>query len=188
MTVPETGAEILARIKPKLDEDWVEICLRPDLAVEHEELDSDLQESKINDAKRPLRNGMEAPPSEKTVDLEARVLALEEEMIESSVKFAFRALSRDKFRALCDQHPPRRGDQYDTAVGYNRSGLGDALVRASLVEPEFDDTSWAELLEVVSVGEWNRLQQVAEKVNGRVVTESPKSLWVSRTPSSPDSD
>jgi hypothetical protein len=69
-------------------------------------------------------------------------------------------------------------------VGYNRDAVGDALVRASMVEPTFDDESWPALVEVVSIGEWNRLRQVAEKVNGSVVTESPKSPLASRILSS----
>ena len=179
MSNPETGAEILARIKPKLDEDWVEISLRPDLIAELEELTAELAESSLEDAKRPKRNA-DAPASEWTVILAQQVAAAEQLIEESAVRFAFRALPRDKFRELADNHPPRPLDQYDAIAGYNREALSDALVQASMLEPVFDVDSWLQLVEVVSVGEWNRLRQVAEQVNGSVVTESPKSALASR--------
>jgi hypothetical protein len=178
----ETGAEILARIKPKLDEDWTEICLRPDLVAEFEELESDLVEAQTRVGPRRNADGI----TKRAIELAKKVEAARELIEESAVKFHFRALSRDAFRDLTDrpENAPRRGDQVDMMVGYNRDAVGDALVRASMVEPTFDDDSWPALVEVVSIGEWNRLRQVAEKVNGSVVTESPKSQLASRILSS----
>ena len=100
-------------------------------------------------------------------------------MAASSVTFRFRGLPRDKFRALCDQHPPRKEDIGDLTVGYHRVDVGDAMVEASLYEPVFDAEAWEALLDVISIGEWNELRRRAEKVNGSVVTESPKSLLAS---------
>jgi hypothetical protein len=188
----ETGAEILARIKPKLDEDWIEICLRPDLVASHEELESDLEDSTIADQtaqKGPRRNSDKAPaPSARTLELLERIEAVEAEMAESGVRFDFRALPKDKFRALCDQHPPRKGDMGDQSVGYHRVDLGDALVKECMTSPVFDAEAWEQLVDVVSIGEWNRLRARAEKVNGSVVTESPKSGLASAIRSSLASD
>jgi hypothetical protein len=190
--VAESGAEILARIKPKLDEDWVEVCLRPDLVAKHEELDSDLEDSQIADAsaqKGPRRNSTKpAGPSPRTLELLEQVEAVEAEMAESAVRFDFRALPKDKFRALCDQHPPRKDDLGDQSVGYDRVGLGDALVKTCMISPVFDAEAWEQLVDVVSIGEWNRLRARAEKVNGSVVTESPKSGLASAIRSSLASD
>lgn len=180
--MPESGAEILARIKPKLDEDWTEICLRPDLIAAFEELESELAEAQTAVGPRRNADGI----TKRAIELAEQVQAAEDAISESAVKFVFRALSRDRFRDLTDQpeNLPRVGDQLDMMVGYNREAVGDALVRASMVDPEFDDESWATLVEVCSIGEWNRLRQVAEKVNGSVVTESPKSPLASRILSS----
>jgi hypothetical protein len=171
--VAETGAEILARINPQLDEDWVEICLRPDLVAELEELYSELLDAETQDAQRPARNTGVAP-SDWTIVLAQQVEAARYLIEESAVRFVFRGLPKDKFRALCDEHPPRPNDATDAYVGYDRVSLGDALVRASLLEPVFDAESWPDLVKVIAVGEWNRMRQYAEKVNGSVVTEAPK--------------
>jgi hypothetical protein len=177
--MPESGAEILARIKPNLPEDWVEICLRPDLVAKFEELDSELEDSTIADqaAQQGPRRNSDKPtgPSARTLELLEQVGAVEAEMAESGVRFDFRALPKDKFRALCDQHPPRKDDLGDQSVGYHRVDLGDALVKVCMTSPVFDAEAWAELVDVVSIGEWNRLRARAEKVNGSVVSESPKS-------------
>lgn len=194
--MPETGAEILARIQPKLAEDWVEVCLRPDLVTEHEELDARLEELEDEKARLervskvgPERMNPVADPRLAEVEAEieetlCKIANVEEEMASSAVKFTFRALPRDKFRALCDANPPRKDDVGDLSVGYHRADVGDKLVEQSLIEPVFDETSWTALLDVISIGEWNRLRARAEKVNGSVVTENPKSLLASRIRSS----
>lgn len=190
--MPESGADILARIQPRLAEDWVEIVFRPDLLAEHEELESeldDLQEQiAVAEAKvavGPKRNSDKPDAAlealrEQEREKAAQIKAVEDEMAASAVPFRFRALPRDKFRNICDAHPPRKDDQFDLAVGYHRADVGDELVRASLVDPAFDEASWAEFLDVISIGEWNRLRARAEKVNGQQVTEAPKSLLASR--------
>lgn len=172
--MPETGDEILARIQPKLDEDWVEICLRPDLMAELEEINSELVEASSADARRPARNSGQAPPSEWTVALAQQAAATLQLIEESAVRFAFRGLPKDEFRALCDEHPPRKNDATDSYIGYDRVSLGDALVRESLIEPVFGTAAWDQLKDAVSIGEWNKLRECAEKVNGSVVTEAPK--------------
>jgi hypothetical protein len=173
----ETGAEILARIKPKLDEDWTEVNLRPDLQAELEEIESELDEVG-NKPAGPGRLG-DGGVSDEAVALSERAQAIVDQMAESAVIFRFRALPRDEFRALCDNHPPRKDDLADLSVGYDRVAVGDALVEASLYEPVFDSEAWRSLLGVISIGEWNELRRRAEKVNGSVVTESPKSLLAS---------
>lgn len=183
--MPETGAEILARINPQLDEDWTYIYLRPDLAAEREELEDKLAEE-LAETGGPGR--LADRPSKWAVILAEQIEANKYLMDESAVRFVFRALPRAKFRALCDQYPPRKGNLADAAVGYDQSQLSEALVRTSLVEPVFDEESWEQLLDVMSIGEWNELQRRAEKVNGGVVTESPKSVLASAILSSLASD
>lgn len=184
--MPESGAEILARIKPKLMEDWVGICLRPDLVADFEEADSELGQAKVEDAKRPPRAGSSGA-SAKTKQLERRVRKLKADIAKSEIRFVFRGLPRDQFRALCDEHPPRDGDQYDAYVGYNRTAVSDAMVQRCLVAPDFDDDSWAELLDVIGAGQWLLMQKTAEHVNGAVIQEPPKSQWETPSPVRPAS-
>lgn len=178
----ETGAQMLARIKPKLDEDFTEICLRPDLAGVLEELNEELKDAQLNPKSTEKRRA--DGTTARSRKLAQDILDIQAQMDETAVEFRFRALPRDKFRALCDDNPPRRGNQYDAAVGYDSEAVEDELVRRSLIEPVFDDESWAQLLDVISIGEWNQLRKYANKVNGSVVTESPKSALASRILSS----
>lgn len=199
---PQSGAELLARIKPRLNEDWREIVLRPDLAVELEEADSELMDSRIRDAaaqpaEAEKRMGTKpAGDSPATVELAERVEELRQAMIASAVRFTFRALPRNKFRSLCDSLPPRKDDQYDAFAGYNRQALADSLVRASLIDPVFDDADWdtvlqaladgtfaaieagrdwRQLVDLIGPGQWEALLKLAESVNGSVVHDVPKS-------------
>lgn len=181
--MPESGADILARIQPKLAEDWVEICLRPDLVAEFEELEAALEDEELATPAGPRRNSDKPNPWLQIIA--EQIAAAEAEMSESAVRFTFRALPRDRFRALCDSYPPRKDDHLDLSVGYHRADVGDELVKASLVDPIFDNTAWAEFLDIVSIGEWNRLRERADKVNGSVVMEAPKSLLASRVLSQP---
>lgn len=201
--MPETGAELLARIKPRLHEDFTNLCLRPDLLAEYEERNAELLDLQTSTAPKRNAGGVVTGARE----LAERVEALRKEITDSEIKFVFRSLTRDAFRALCDTCPPRYDDALDNHVGYNREAVSDALVRASLLEPVFDGITWEDikadgtklgtaqegadwraLLEVISVGEWAEMRRVAEKVNGSVVTEAPKAGLASRILRSPAND
>lgn len=189
---PQDGAALLAKIKPRLAEDWYEVCLRPDLNAAFEEAYSDYLESKAADAQRTSTVGSKGTSAETTRRKKAAE-KLREQMIDAAVTFKFRGRDRDEFRALCDEHAPREGDQYDAFVGYNRQAVSDALVRASLVDPVFEDCTdakckhfnpqtgegcgtWQHMVKVVGPGQWDKLRETAEKVNGAVVKAPPKAL------------
>ena len=174
MSDPVNGAELLARIRPTLPEEATEICLRPDLMDEYREAESALTEALANRSNARLAD----KPVDKSVAAQ-RVKDLEEQIQAASVTFRFRAIPKDEFRALCDDHPPRKGNELDTYMGYNRDAVLDAAVRACMIDPVFDDASWAEFVAVVNGGEWEELRRVVNSVN-RGVHDAPKSVLASR--------
>lgn len=175
MSAPISGAELLKRIQPKLPEEFVEICLRPDLVEAFHEANDALQEAVANGMKGARVN---SKPKAQTEAAEM-VRAIEEEIEANSATFRFRGLPKDEWRALCDNHPPRKGNELDQYVGYDRDAVLDDAVRASLIDPVFDDESWAELVKVISSGEWDELRTATNQAN-RSVVESPKSVLASQ--------
>ena len=170
MPNPISGAELLKRIQPKLAEESTVICLRPDLIEQWDEANEALQEA-VAKGMTGARVGTKPPAHTEAAEM---VQAIEEEIEKSSATFRFRALPKDEWRALCDDHPPRKGNEVDQWTGYDRDAVLDEAVRRSLIDPVFDDESWAELGTVISSGEWEELRKVANSVN-RGVVESPKS-------------
>ncbi len=84
----------------KLPEATVEICLRGDLAADHEVL--------VRELKRAEDSGAESLAGSGAGELADRIVALEDEMREHTYEFRLRALPRAEWRALCHAHPPRR--------------------------------------------------------------------------------
>jgi hypothetical protein len=169
---PQSGADILARIKPRLREESTWICLRPDLLSEWEKLDEELTETRQANAAKPGRMTDKANPDE--VAIAERIQAIEAEIEATQLRVTFRAMPKDEWQVLCEQHPPRKDMTTDLYVGYNVDATEDAAVRACMVDPEFDDASWAEFVKVLNPGEWNELRATVRSVN-RGVTEAPKS-------------
>lgn len=171
-TEPQSGADLLARIKPRAKEVTTELCMRPDLLEAHEAASEELARSRVDDAGAGrLANG---GTSAKTKKLAEKVRAIENEIAESVIVFKLRAMPQDKWRALCDNHPPRKGDEMDFYVGYNREAVADEGVRKCLYDPVFDDASWAEFISVVNPGEWAELRTAFNLAN-RAVVNAPKS-------------
>lgn len=181
-----SGKDVLARIKPVLRTETTEICLRPDLLDEWQRLNQELGTAAV--AGTRLAN-----PSEGKADQKAtakRLAEVEAEIDETKAHFTFQALPIHRYRALCDSRPPRKGDELDHLVGYNRDSVLDAMVRECMVDPVFDDCdadgcshgdcgTWQNFIRVCNPGEWNELRDTVNSVN-RGVVESPKSLLASR--------
>lgn len=174
MSEPVNGAELLARIKPTLAEESTEICLRPDLVDAWREANDELEA--IVAAGPQGRLGAKPAGQQEAAE---RVQALEAEMEGALATFRFRALPKDEFRALCDDHPPRKGNELDLYMGYNRDAVLDEAVRLCMTDPVFDDKSWAEFVAVVNGGEWEELRRVVNSVN-KGVHDAPKSVLASR--------
>ena len=174
MSEPVNGADLLRRIKPTLAEESTEICLRPDLVDAWQEAQEELEAIVASGTKGRLGAKPEGQQeaAQRVTDLEAEIQA-------SSAVFRFRALPKDRFRELCDDHPPRKGNDLDTYMGYNRDAVLDEAVRLCMVDPVFDDASWAEFVAVVNGGEWEELRRVVNSVN-KGVHDAPKSVLASR--------
>lgn len=178
-TEPQNGAELLARIRPTLREESTYLCLRPDLLKAWEEAQEALAEQLAKDAAGSQQRVGQGASSKKARDLAAEVARLEAEIEETQVKFTLRAMRQDKWRSLCDSHAPRKGNELDLYSGYNRDAVLDAAVRECLIDPIFDDASWATFLEVCNPSEWAELRNVVTVVN-RAVVDAPKSDLASR--------
>lgn len=175
MSQPLSGADLLARIKPMLREESTQICLRPDLLDEWDAANSALAASQVEDSSGRLASGV----SSKTRGLAQKVADLEAAIEESAITFKFRAIPKDRYRAVCDNHPPRKGNEIDQLLGHNRDAVADAMVRECLIDPVFDDESWAHFLEVCNPSEWQELKHAVQSVN-RGVVDLPKSELASR--------
>lgn len=122
-----------------LPERTVPVCLRGDLAAEHEELERRLDEANRRPAESLAGNG--------AGELADRLEELEAEMRAATVTFRLRALPKPVWRALLAAHPPRQDDDgnpiaEDTAIGINMETFWDAMIRACLVDPMVDDETW----------------------------------------------
>lgn len=176
MSEPLNGAELLARIKPQMREESTQLCLRPDLLDAFEEADAELVASRAADMSG---NRLSDGESTKTRKLAEKVAALEAEIDASAITFRFKAMSKDKWRALCDTFPPRAKNELDVYAGYDRDAVLDTAVRLCMVDPVFDDESWAELVKNLNPSEWTELTDTVNSAN-RGVVDAPKSVLASQ--------
>lgn len=177
MSEPQNGADLLARIQPKLNEASTELCMRPDLLEAWEQADEALTTARTADAGsgRLADGGV----SQKTKRAAKKVKDLEKEIAANAIKFHFRAIPNYQWRELCDKHAPRENNRIDAFYGYNRDAVLDDAVRLCLTDPVFDDASWGEFLKVCNPSEWAELREMVEMVN-RGVTAPPKSQLASQ--------
>ena len=121
----------------------VEICLRGDLIAELQELE-----------RQAMRARAEQSPSKEdttAADLVEQIRAKQEEMRAASEVFQLRALPPRRYRALREQHPPRRDDKgqvlpADAGIGFNLDTFPHALIPLCTVTPTLTDEKWRELL------------------------------------------
>lgn len=152
----------------KLPERTVDICLRGDLATEVQSLEAELTAA-LDAEQNDGRLG-----GKKSKQIAARIEEVRAEMAESTVSFRLRALPRRRWRELMDEHPPKKGDKGDEAMGVALEPFLDAVTPASVVDPELDAAEWAELVDVLSSGEYDRITTAVWDLNRRQV-DVPKS-------------
>jgi hypothetical protein len=189
---PESGADVLKRVQPRLRTDHTFICMRPDLLDRFEELEEELDELQRQAAKRPGRNADK--PDETLKDKALELKAVQDEIQETQVRIDFRALTKDRWQSLTEQHPPRPGHNVDQLTGYNGSAAVEASVRLCITSPVFEDCldpdcshawenedgvtegcgTWQHFVKVVNPSEWAELKERSLQVN-RGVIEAPKS-------------
>lgn len=182
MSEPQSGADVLARIRPVMREEATYLCLRPDLLDRWEDLNKQLVTQQARDhgdtedgPRRRLGQGV----SQSASDLAEEIQQVEDEIEATQVKFTLRAMSKHKWRELTDKYPPRKGNQYDLMLGYDPQSVWDDAVRECLIDPDFDDKSWSEFMQVCNPSEWDELVGVTRSVN-RSVVDVPKSELASR--------
>jgi hypothetical protein len=128
----------------KLPERSIPICLRGDLAADHEAAERSLESAR--------RCPVDSLDGSGTGTLIEHIENLQAQMAEHTYTFRMRALVRSAFRALIAAHPPRRGDDNepladDVNLGLNRETFFDALIRACTIDPELTEPEWRDLLD-----------------------------------------
>ncbi len=134
-------ADTLALIRgAKLPEKTVPLCLRGDLAAQHEYLCTQLGMAQREAAATESLAG-----SPEVTELAQQIVDLEKEMESSVGLFVLRALPRTEWAALVAKHPPRRHDGViltEDAQGVNSETFPDEAVRACMVDPVLSDADW----------------------------------------------
>lgn len=121
----------------------VEICLRGDLVAELEELERQAERARTEQS--PSKEDATA------AQVVERIRALQEQMRDATEVFRLRALPPRRYRALREQHPPRRDaagepNRGDAALGFNRDTFVHALIPLCTIEPQLTDEQWRQLL------------------------------------------
>jgi hypothetical protein len=161
----------------KLPEKTVPVCLRGDLAAEHEAAERDLKQAE-------RRNG-DSLAGSGVGDLVDRIEELESQMAENQYLFRFRAMPRPEFRAIVAAHPPRRDPGTNDIVDADRFLLVnaetffDALIRRCLVDPQLTDDEWVRTVSTLTDHQYNELGSAAWDLN-RAEVDIPFSLAASR--------
>lgn len=150
----------------KLPETTVMICLRGDLAADHEAAERELEQAE--------KQGSDSLAGSGAAEIADRIEALEAEMREHTYEFRMRALPRKDWRALVAQHPPRRGEdneliEPDKYIGVNGESFYDAIIRACLVDPELTDDEFEQLVGAVTDRQYDDLSDAAWGLNRREV-------------------
>jgi hypothetical protein len=146
----------------KLPEGTVMICLRGDLAADHEAAERELEEAAKRSSDSLAGTG--------TGEIAARIEALEAEMREHSYEFRLRALPAAQFRAFKAEHPSRiddKGevDKADGVFGFNTKTGFEPLARMCIVDPDLDDADWTDLMGKLTERQFDSLAGTAWYLN-----------------------
>lgn len=169
MAEPINGDDLLAQIKPVLATQRTQICLRPDLIREWENLNEQLTTTQAEGTRRLAETATKQAKA-----LARKIQKLEADIDAASAWFVFQALPVAKYQALVAEHPPREGDQFDLYAGHNREVVQDELIRQCLIDPVFSDAGWETFKATCAPSEWAALRDAANEANGGAVAP-PKS-------------
>lgn len=142
---PDVDIKALLRSSRRAERS-VPVCLRGDLVAEFEELDRKLGEAAARSAAQPNDKRLGSSSVTDAQRLAQQMVALQEQMRESTVDFRLRALTPTRWADLTAEHPPRKGDDGKVldqdATGINMATFFEPLVRESLVTPVLDAEAW----------------------------------------------
>lgn len=157
MTVP---LDILRTAK--LPETTVPVCVRGDLVAEVETLNNRL--AGLNSQADRLIGNPEAR------EIAEKIEALRAEMAEATVDLRLRALSHRAYAKLEAAHKPRANEDDDKRTGFNLETFPEALIRASIVDPELDEDTFDGLADALTFQQWDNLFTVAYMLNRREIS------------------
>lgn len=163
------------------------ICVDPDLVGEYEEL-LERQTDAVAAAARDASPSMASPNGQAAgAEFGPALAELLEAMEASILEVTFTALSRSRFRALKDKHPPRKDAEdkpthpRDSVIGAAYEPFFDELLRVSIVSPVIEPELLDELLdEKLSDAQWEQLTTAVWNLN-RTTVDVPFSPAVSPT-------
>lgn len=126
--------------------------------------------------------------------LAAQMQRLEEQMREDAIEVTLEALRRKRtpstpkdaktWNELAKEHPPRKGKDGkplpDDSPGVNMETFPEALIRLSVVDPEFTDEQWDQIDEVMNDGQGDQLFAKCWRLNKSGI-DVPFSSAASRT-------
>jgi hypothetical protein len=108
--------------------------------------------------------------------------AFVDEAAERAVQIRVNQIGRKAFRALLTEHPPRDGNDSDKAEGFNDDTFPEALLLASMVEPEFpSNAARQEFLDSLADGDFDALFMKAYLINRSPGTDPKKAGRYSET-------
>lgn len=94
------------------------------------------------------------------------------EAAERATVIRVNAIGHKRFRSLLAEHPMRDGNDGDKALGANEDTFPEALILASVVEPDMSRAELVDLLDNLSEGEFEHLFATTYALN-RVMTADP---------------
>jgi hypothetical protein len=165
--------DVVAQAKPRTA--TVRLCLRGDLAQEHERLEGELAEARRYDEQTNEPNTAPA--------IARRIRDIEAQMRDDEVEFVFSAIGKTRWSDLLAEHPPTKDQKADLRLDHNPETFSVAAIAASLTEPadaSLEDVE--QLAEVLSVGQWAKLWSacIAANIGGDTPGESSAASAVLR--------
>lgn len=140
--------DILAAVKPRTKS--VSICLRGDLAAEHDSLQDRLDRLQAESVAK-----MGGQPEQ--IAISGQIVALETQMSQHMQEFRMKGLSEYAIDALQTKYPAREGKR----ESWNIHDAAPELVSASAVDPAMTVEQARQLGEALSAGDWDRLVSTA---------------------------
>lgn len=164
-------ADLLA--SASLPEAGVPICLAGNLQLRYEEL-----EEKLTQAEEADERGDSLADGGHARKVAEQIGELEREMREHTHMFKFRAVARQVYRDLVEEHPPREDRRDDEAFGANMSTFPIHLIALSCIDPVMTVEQVGQLAEVLTEGQLMAMFGCITTLN-RINLEVPKSAAAS---------
>lgn len=160
----------------------VELCLDLTKRAEWERLETELTAARKDPS---IDQRLSGGP---ITDLARRLSAIEAEMAAATVVFTLTALTHREWDQLKTEHPPRKDDEGDKALGFNEATIFDDLIPRAVVsvegpdgvEVEWSPEKWGPLADEMTNAQYEDFKRAAFVLNvGEAVARLPKSLGAS---------